>query len=212
MDSKLNGLMESIGIYTDQIERYETLSTWFIAFHTGCLLVLLSLAVFLLLKRRRESGVTRDLTTGILSVVFLGIPVLTTLYLYTFAMNMRKVALFRGYLSFLEQYWNRLAEIETMLFDCEIIGTFFSFQSFPVNGLGPAVMAVFVLLALGFGFGLSIYFQRQLPSGKMKQGLVLLTGLTLLVSLCFDALCVYYLSINDAVVQAVIARCQNIVG
>ena len=94
--------MEAIRVYTGQIERYETLSTWFAAFHVVCLLVLLSFAGFLLLRRRGESGGERALTTGILSASLLGVPVLTTLYLYTFAMNMRKVALYRGYLSFLE--------------------------------------------------------------------------------------------------------------
>lgn len=52
-----------------------------------------------------------------------------------------------------------------MLFDSEIITEFFSFRRFPVNGLGPVVMSVFLLLALGLSFGLSIYFQRQLPGG-----------------------------------------------
>lgn len=212
MDSKLNGLMEAIRVYTGQIERYETLSTWFAAFHVVCLLVLLSFAGFLLLRRRGESGGERALTTGILSASLLGVPVLTTLYLYTFAMNMRKVALYRGYLSFLEQCWNQQSGLNAMLFDGEIITEFFSFQRFLVNGLGPVVMSVFILLALGLGFGLSIYFQCQLPGSRMKRGLAWLTGVTLVVSLFFDVLCTYYLSTNDAAVQAVLQSCQNLIG
>lgn len=163
MDSQMNGIIEIINIYTNQIERYEALSTWFAAFYIISLLLLLFFSGILLLRRAKWRDDPRNLTAGMLSVVFLGIPMLTTLYLYVFAMNMRKVALFRGYLSFLEEYWNQLSGLEVMVFNEEIIGAFFSFQSFLVNGLGPAVMSIFIVIALGGAFGLSIYFHRQLP-------------------------------------------------
>ena len=104
----------------------------------------------------------------ILSGIFLLIPSLTMLYLYTFAMNMRKVALYRGYLACLEKQWNLLAGADIMQFDSEVITKFFSFKEFLVNGLGPAVMALFVLLSFTAGFGLSIYFLKQIEIFRMK--------------------------------------------
>lgn len=207
MTTQASDLMQAIGVYTDQIERYESMSTWFMAFHVVCLLVILALAGLLAIFR--EKGRNRALYTGLLSAVFLVVPVLATLYLYCFAMNMRKVALYRGYLRFLEQRWNTLTGLDAMLFNSEVMDRFFSFRSFLVNGLGPAVMAVFVLLALGLSLWLSVHFLRQLTSSKMKKGLGFLVGLTLAVCICFNGLCVYYLSTNDSIVASAAAYCEE---
>ena len=204
--------MQAIRVYTDQIERYETLSTWFMGFHVLCLMALLAFAGMLAIHRKKDGGGTRLLYTGLLSAVFLGIPALATLYLYTFAMNMRKVALYRGYLCFLERRWNALTGLNAMLFDSEIIGSFFSFKSFLVNGLGPIVMAVFVILALGISFWLSVRFLRQLPPSNMKKRLAFLAGIIMVICVCFDGLCVYYLSTNDNVVASVVIYCEGRIG
>lgn len=94
--------------------------------------------------------------------------------MYIFAMNMRKVAFFRGYLSFLESQWNRLAGDDRMLFDLGIMNQFFSMETFPVNGLGPAVMVLFLLVSLILGFGLAGYFSNKLQNSLLKRGMRLL--------------------------------------
>ena len=210
MDNKATDLMQAIGTYTDQLERYEDLSTWFAAFIAGCILIVLITAAFLLLGQGTERGrVTRN---GILSGLFSVIPALVTLYLYTFAMNMRKVALYRGYISFLERQWNELCGSDLMLFSDKVMGRFFSFQSFLVNGLGPVVMAFFVILALALGFGLSVYFLRRLPASRMKEAMKVLICVVMVVCVLFNGLCVYYLSTNDAVVAQTIAYCEGLAG
>ncbi len=209
METQANNIMQAIGVYTDQIERYENLSTWLIAFHVLCLMAILAFAGVLAVRRKKGCEGSRPLYTGLLSAVFLGVPVLTTLYLYTFAMNMRKVALYRGYLCFLEQRWNALTGLDVMLFDSEIMDGFFTFRSFLVNGLGPAVMAVFVILALGVSFWLSVRYLRQLPASNVKKGLAFLVGVTMAVCVCFDGLCVYYLSINDSVTASTVICCEE---
>ena len=45
-----------------------------------------------------------------------------------------------------------------MIFDRKIMGSFFTIRSFLVNGLGPVSMAVFIVISMVLGFGLTIYF------------------------------------------------------
>ena len=203
MANKTTDIIEVINSYTNQIERYENLSTWFAAFCVACILAVIVIAAFLILKREKSKhGI--ETYNIILSGIFLTIPSITTLYLYVFAMNMRKVALYRGYLGFLERQWNSIAGADIMLFDEKIMGTFFSLRSFLVNGLGPVVMAVFIVISMVLGFGLSIYFQRKLKESVLKKILKLLFCVLLMVCVLFNGLCTYYLSINESVTEAVI--------
>ena len=169
-----NGIIQMIDSYTDQIERYESLSTWFAAFSMICVMAVLLIAVALILRRNRDDGRNSSFYHLVLSGLFLLIPTIATLYLYVFAMNMRKVAMYRGCLSFLEEQWNALAGTEAMLFDGGIVKEFFSFQSFLVNGLGPAVMSTFIVLTFVIGFGLSIHFLRKLDRSTVRTWMTVL--------------------------------------
>lgn len=209
MTDKTNDIIQVINSYTDQIERYENLSTWFAAFCVACILAVIAIAVFLIIKREEEAEHCRAIYNSVLSGIFLIIPSVTTLYLYVFSMNMRKVALYRGYLGFLERQWNSLAGVDIMLFDEGIMGRFFSLQNFLVNGLGPVVMAVFIVLSMIVGFGLSIYFWRKIRDSGMKKILKLLLCVLLLVCVLFDGLCTYYLSTNGNVTEAVMDYCEK---
>ena len=211
MIEQTSDMIKIIQSYTDQITHYEILSTWYAAFCAICIFSALVLALWIALQRRNAAG-TGKLHTVALSGAFLVIPVITTLYLYTFSMNMRKVAMYRGYLSFLEHRWNALAQADILLFDSELVRRFFSFDSFYVNGLGPAVMAVFVVLTLVLGFGLSLRFLRQLPSSREKRILQILVGILVVICVSFNGLCTYYLSTNDQVVESVIAYCEEFGG
>lgn len=206
---KLNDIVEMIDTYTNQIERYENLSTWYAAFSTVCIVLILWYAVHLILCRGREGEQRQSLYNVILSGVFMLIPAIVTLYLYVFAMNMRKVALYRGYLCFLEEQWNALSGLEIMQFDRGVIKEFFSFQSFLTNGLGPVVMALFIVFAFGIGFGLSIFYLMKLKRSAVKSVLTGVLCVLVLVCISFSGLCTYYLSINDSVVEAVVEYCQE---
>lgn len=111
MIDKSSNIIQMIDTYTNQIERYENLSTWFAGFSVLCILVTIIAASFIILKREKECSNKKNIYNSILSGIFLIIPSITTLYLYTFTMNMRKVALYRGYLAFLEKQWNSLADL-----------------------------------------------------------------------------------------------------
>ena len=204
------GIIQMIDSYTSQIERYESLSTWFAAFSMTCIMVVLLIAVALLLRRNRDENRNGPFYDIVLSGLFLLIPTLTTLFLYVFAMNMRKVAMYRGYLSFLEEQWNALVGAETMLFDEEIVREFFSFHSFLVNGLGPAVMSAFIVLAFVIGFGMSVHFLRKIESAKARIRMAVLLSVLLVICVSFSVMCAYYLSINDSVMMQVIKYCQEV--
>lgn len=101
-----------ITTYTEQLERYEALSIWCALFTVICILDVILFTGYLIVKGRDGQIVDREGYHFVLTCLFLSIPFITTLYLYIFAMNMRKVALFRGYLIFLENQWNVLAGSE----------------------------------------------------------------------------------------------------
>lgn len=211
MFDQTSDIIQIIESYTDQIARYEILSTWYAAFCAICIFLTLVLALWIALHRKHGLSAGKFYTLT-LSGTFLIIPVITTLYLYTFSMNMRKVAIYRGYLSFLEQKWNVFAGAEILMFDNRLVQRFLSFDSFYVNGLGPAVMAVFVLLTLALGFGLALRFLRQLPSSREKFILQILVGILAVICVSFNGLCTYYLSINDRVVESVVTYCEECGG
>lgn len=209
MFDKEKDIVQLIHTYTDQIERYESMSTWFSAFCIVCILIVLLSATVLIIYRKKEDSGRKEIYNMLLPGIFLIIPSIVTLYLYTFAMNMRKVALYRGYLSFLESQYNELVQMDVMLFDNGIVDKFLSVRSFPVNGLGPAIMIVFIIAAFFLGFGLSMYFVKNLSHSKIKNGLKLVIGVLMAMCIFFDGLCCYYLSINDRVVASVISYCEE---
>ncbi len=207
---KLNDIAEMITTYTDQIERYECLSTWYAAFSAACIVLLFGCAVHLILQRDKKEDGKRTFYNGIIASIFMFIPTIVTLYLYVFAMNMRKVALYRGYLNFLETQWNVLSGLDIMQFDKTVISDYFSFQSFLVNGLGPAVMAIFIILTFTIAFGLSAFYLKKMESSKIKALLTGLLCILLAVCISFSGLCTYYLSINDSVVESVTNHCLKL--
>lgn len=206
---RLNDVAQMIGFYMEQIERYESLSTWCALLTIICILVVLIFAGTVLIKNSDKSEYNKAGNNLILSGMFLIIPSIVTLYLYVFTMNMRKVALFRGYLSFLENQWNAMAGGKIMLFDSLIINKFFSPQSFLVNGLGPAVMVLFLVLSAVLGYGLSFYFACKVQKSKIKNGMKLLICVLGIACVLFNGLCCFYLVSNDSVVKAVIEDCQT---
>ena len=195
--------------YTEQVERYESLSTWCALLTMICILAAIIFACSLIWRSSGRSDCGGDRHSLVLSGLFLTIPSMTTLYLYTFAMNMRKVALFRGYLAFLENQWNALASSETMLFDSLLIDKFLSPGTFLVNGLGPAVMALFLALSAVIGFGLAYYFACKIQHAAARKGVKLLVCTLGIVCILFNGLCCYYLTTNDSVVKEVLEDCRT---
>lgn len=207
MEWNADNLVKMIGLYTNQIEKYEAMSTWFAAFSIGCVAAFLTFAAAFIVRKYKEGGNT-GIYDSIISGIFLAIPPVTTLYLYVFAMNMRKVALYRGFLCFLENMWNDIAGKNILLFDAHIMTEFYSPGNFLVNGAGPVVMALFVIFSAVIGFGMSASFRRKLPDSKVKRGLSIISACLGVVCILFAGICCYYLSINESVTRAVVSYCE----
>lgn len=61
----------------------------------------------------------------IISLLFCSITAIQTLFIYIFAINCRKVAIFRGYLNYLEGYYNNITNTNIHNFNPDIIDSFF---------------------------------------------------------------------------------------
>ena len=112
--------------------------------------------------------------------------------------------MFRGYLGYLENFRNSLSDYSVTVFDQELVTKFLGTGSFPVNGFGPIVMGIFVILSLVVGFCLSAYFGRKVMPSAFKKWQKIIFYVLLIVCVLFDGMCVYYLSINDRVVDEVL--------
>lgn len=197
MKTEASDIVQLIIEYTRQVEKYESVSTYYSAICLGGILATALFIVCLLARRQKEAA--REIYDKALCALCLLPPVITTLYLYTFAMNMRKVAMFRGYLGYLENLRNSLADYPVTSFDQELVTQFLGAGSFLVNGLGPAVMGIFVILSFVIGFRLSAYFGQKVTSSEFKKWQKIIFWVLLIVCTLFDIMCVYYLSVNDRV-------------
>lgn len=205
MKAEISEIVQLIIEYTRQVERYENLSTYYSAICLGGIWATGLFIIYLLVRRQKESS--QEIFDKAISTLCLLPPVLTTLFLYTFAMNMRKVAMFRGYLGYLENLRNSIADYPVTAFDRELVTQFLGAGSFPVNGVGPVVMGIFVILSLVVGFRLSAYFGQKVTASEFKKWQKIIFYILLIVCVLFDMICVYYLSINDRVVDEVLQQC-----
>lgn len=204
MGTEVSEIVQLIIEYTRQVEKYESVSTYYSVICLGGIWVTMLCVSYLLVRRQKESA--QEIYDKVISTLCLLPPAITTLYLYTFAMNMRKVAMFRGYLGYLENLWNSLTDYSVTTFDHELVTQFLGVGSFPVNGCGPAVMGIFVILSLVIGFRMSDYFGRKVTSSSFRKWQKIIFCVLLIVCVLFDIMCVYYLSINDRVVDEVLQQ------
>lgn len=205
MNVEVSDIVQLIVEYTRQVEKYENISTYYAAICLGGIWATALFIACLLVRRQKVSA--QEIYNKVISALCLLPPAIATLYLYTFAMNMRKVAMYRGYLGYLENLRDSLSDFPVMGFDKELVAQFLGAGSFPVNGLGPAVMGIFVMICVVISFGLSAYFGREVTSPIFKKWQKVIFYILLIVCVLFDILCVYYLSINDQIVDEVIKQC-----
>lgn len=204
MKAEVSEVVQLIIEYTKQVEKYENVSTYYSAICLGGIWATALFIIYLLVQRQKESA--QEIYDKAISTLCLLPPVITMLYLYTFAMNMRKVAMFRGYLGYLENLRNSLVDSPIMTFDQELVTQFLGTESFPVNGLGPVVMGIFVILSLVIGFRLSAYFGHKVTSSEFRKWHKIIFYVLFIVCVLFDIMCIYYLSINDRVVEEVLRQ------
>ena len=105
LDGTSSALVKQISLYTMQLEEYDRLSANYMLICVGFVLVILLAVAFLLIKgtfNSQKISSKSDNNSGIIALLFLTIPMITVLYMYVFSMQCRKVAIYRGYLGYLE--------------------------------------------------------------------------------------------------------------
>ena len=204
MKTEVGEIVQLIIEYTRQVEKYENVSTYYSAICLGGILITVFFIICLLVQRQKETA--QEMYDKAISAVCLVPPAITTLYLYTFAMNMRKVAMFRGYLGYLENIWKSLSDYSVVAFDQELTAQFLGVKNFPVNGWGPAVMGICVILSVVIGFYLSACFGQKVGSSEFRKWQKIIFYVLLIVCVLFDIMCVYYLSTNERIVDEILRQ------
>lgn len=201
-------IVEQIKEYTSQLELYERTSTYYSAVCMIAVIILIGIIVQIIIRLAKDHQYSQNDKCNsacykILPVLFLMIPSIAELYLYTFAMNMRKVAMYRGYLSFLENKLNHLTGSETALFDSKLVDRFLSPDHFFTNGIGPVAMGSFLIAAILGSFIFAIYYTRLINDGMYKKIMKLCIICSALMTMIFDSIYIYSLSINGNIVKEV---------
>lgn len=65
-----DNITQMITSYTEQIERYESLSTWFAAFSAVCILAVFFFAIMLIIRQQKEDAGGRERYYVFLSALF----------------------------------------------------------------------------------------------------------------------------------------------
>ena len=156
-----------------------------------------------------------------ISLLFLIIPMIVMLYLYVFSMQCRKVAIYRGYLWYLEDELNKKIETK-VLFDNGIVDKFIggfpptalSPEQFLTNRLGPVVMGMFVLGIYIVSFAFADYFSNwkveRMWGSRFYRYYRFWFLLLLLACSGFSLVCMYDLCVNGTVVEEVHRYCVEI--
>lgn len=154
-----------VELYTEQVEKYESQNTTFSLGSIAFLGVLLGIIIGLVNISKGEPQQLQSLKYRIISLFSLSIPIATTFVLFTLSLNMQKVALFRGYLYYLNSALNALLGTNDMMFDNNIIGDYMG-PRFWTNSFGPFALGAFVIFIFAISIYTSLYFYRLAPTKR----------------------------------------------
>lgn len=158
---KIDVLTELLATYTSQMEQYERLSTdfsitcvGFIGVLIGVLITALSIAF-----RTDANNRGRKIIYRLVSVVLMIIPCFSILFFYVFSMNCRKVAIYQGYMTYLEGVINDNICGDYIIHNSKLVDNFLA-EGFPTNRFGGIVMIIVFILVIGASVAFSIYFYK----------------------------------------------------
>lgn len=167
-------IIEQITLYTQQLDSFDQLSTNYVMTVISFIGVIIAAIMALMgVKKRLKDNKYMNILNRAISMAFLTIPSIITLFMYVFAVNCRKVALYRGYLQYLEDLLNSNAGSEKVMFHTKAIQEFYgiSFDISSVDNfvgkqfwsmsLGPIVMVIFLFMIMIVSFKISKYFALQ---------------------------------------------------
>lgn len=192
-------------MYSEQLEEYDRSNGVFVITCISFCGVVLGIAITLVTGAKEIKRPNLAL-----AAVFALLPSIMTLCLYVFSMQCRRVAIFRGYLAYLEEKLSNLTGVP-MIFNREVVPKFFG--EFLTNICGPVVMILFIILLFIVSIWLCAYFAKS-PKVISKAGCGVKAGraiLWILFALCivFCVICAFDLATNDPVPGKVYEFCIN---
>lgn len=223
LDGTSSALVEQISLYTMQLEEYDRLSANYMLICVGFVLVILLAVAFLLIKgtfNSQKISSKSDNNSGIIALLFLTIPMITVLYMYVFSMQCRKVAIYRGYLGYLEDQLSNNVSVP-LFFDKDIVNEFmvgsiwpFSSVNFYTNGIGPIVMQGFILLIYGAACVMAIAFMLKFCSSTSNNRHKIFLKVFFIAIITISTLSivpfVYDLVHNSVVMEGVYQYCLDV--
>lgn len=157
-------IVQLINSYTTQLEEYDRLSTNYVTACVSLVCVLIGILVVLMnYLKKEEYDEKKKVLSKIISALFLIFAPLTALFMYCFDMNCRKVVLYRGYLSYLENMMNQQVGDKVAFFNSDVVIKYLSIKNSQFYGLnfGPFLMFFSIAVILCLSFGFSLYYARK---------------------------------------------------
>lgn len=172
-------------MYTEQLEELDRLTVNYIMTCVGAIGVVAGIIVTLRINLKDDEQRGKGLYRAT-SVLFMMIPAILCCFLSVEIFNMRKVSMYRAYLIYLEEEYNKLDVIVKQSFNTEVLG--FLSKWTPQNTNGSAMNAVIGYIAgalILVVISISIFY--SIRSGK-KGNLFSRKNGKLPIILCYGAL------------------------
>ena len=107
MTDKSQDIISLINQYTSELEELDQLSITYIMTCIGVIGVILGIIATININNKKNTW--QSTSYRIVAPLFLTIPVIISIFLGAVTLNCRKVAMYRGYLVYLEQSYNKLS-------------------------------------------------------------------------------------------------------
>ncbi len=205
-EKRVDQLMAAITLYTTQLEDYDKSNFNACMTCIGFVGGLIAVVGAILTNSSVENQKNIFLNETI-SILLLLIPAIITLFLYNFAMNCRRSALFRGYVQFLENQLNKIMKSDDMLFSNFLIPEYYA--SFAVNHFGPIAMSIFLLFIFPISFGISIVFALKSSSDTFICWYRIGSILFIILCVILDGIYIYSLMGNNKVIEQTLYKCEQ---
>ena len=159
INSKVEALVQMVALYTEQIAHYEDFSYNYVMTCFGFVGVIIGVVIGLMSIEKNSR--IKALANELISVITLLIPIVLIMSLYSFSVSLRKVYMFRGYLSSLEDTLNEMTESNYFLFDNVFIDSYMDHNFLTTSPILTLSIGIFYTSIIVVCFFVSFYFAKK---------------------------------------------------
>lgn len=239
-----NLLEERISFYSQQAELYDQINCVLVFFFLFLIFLIVIVLLKLILKTNKNYCMNDDFHNShsnnnklkktsptspdnlimkqgniknfIISLLFCSITAIQTLFIYIFAINCRKVAIFRGYLNYLEGYYNNITNTNIHNFNPDIIDSFFRSvdtgipgKTFFSNIYGPIALCIFMVIILVGCVYFSLKYLNTITCFSKVWLVNIFYIFYFIFTIAFIILCLIDLSTNTYTIDLVNSYCVS---